>query len=118
MDDDEKSVKNKLIIEGIDSKTGKKFRPTDWAERMSGSLSTFRNRRIIYSPNLRPAINKSGNKCMIVDDELKETNPALYNNIIEFAKKNKLKTNRNINKSDINKSDINKSNKHKNKGED
>ena len=116
MDDDEKSVKNKLIIEGIDSQTGKKFRPADWAERMSGSLSTFRNRRIIYSPNLRPAINKSGNKCMIVEDELKETNPALYNNIIEFAKKNKLKTNRNINKPDI----INKSNKdkHKNKGED
>tara|TARA_A100001015_G_C14948204_1_gene695573 strand:- start:120 stop:449 length:330 start_codon:yes stop_codon:yes gene_type:complete len=97
MDDNEKSIKNKLIIEGVDSKTGKKFRPNDWAERMSGSLSTFRNRRIIYSPNLRPAINKSGNKCMIVDDDLKNTNPALYNNIIEFAKKNKLKTNRNIN---------------------
>ena len=99
MDDNkEKNNKNsdKLIIEGINSETGEKFRPGDWAERMSGALSTFRNRRIIYSPNLRPAVNKSGNKCMIVDDQLKKTNPILYNEIIEFAEKNNLKTNRNI----------------------
>ena len=99
MDDNkEKNNKNsdKLIIEGINSETGEKFRPGDWAERMSGVLSTFRNRRIIYSPNLRPAVNKSGNKCMIVDDQLKKTNPILYNEIIEFAEKNNLKTNRNI----------------------
>ena len=44
MDDDEKSVKNKLIIEGIDSQTGKKFRPADWAERMSGALSTSQDK--------------------------------------------------------------------------
>ena len=58
MDDNDKKNEDKLIIEGVDSKTGKKFRPGDWAERMSESLSTFRNRRIIYSPSLRPAINK------------------------------------------------------------
>ena len=86
---------SKLIIEGIDSDTGKKFRPGDWAERMSGSLSTFRNRRIIYSPLLKPAVNKSGNKCIIIDDELKKTNPALVKHV-RFCKKNHLKTNRDI----------------------
>lgn len=91
---------SKLIIEGVDSDTGQKFRPGDWAERMSGSLSTFRNRRIIYSPLLRPAVNKSGNKCIIIDDELKETNPDLYQSMIDFAKKNNLKTNRDIYKDD------------------
>ena len=53
--EEDKNSKSKLIIEGIDSDSGKKFRPGDWAERMSGSLSTFRNRRIIYSPLLKPA---------------------------------------------------------------
>ena len=91
---------SKLIIEGINANTGEKFRPGDWAERMSGSLSTFRNRRIIYSPLLRPAVNKSGNKCIIIDDELKETNPDLYQSMIDFAKKNNLKTNRDIYKDD------------------
>ena len=32
----------KIIIEGVTTE-GKKFRPSDWAERMSGSLSTFKN---------------------------------------------------------------------------
>ena len=77
------SKKSKLIIEGVNSSTGLKFRPQDWADRMSGSLATFRNRRIIYSPLLRPAVNKSGNKCVIVDDELKETNPSLYKNLLD-----------------------------------
>ena len=79
----------KIIIEGVNHE-GQQFRPADWAERMSGSLSTFRNRRIIYSPLLQPAM-KNGNKCMIVDDEMKETHPSLYKEIMEFAEKNRLK---------------------------
>ncbi|MDF2530318.1 MAG: acetyltransferase [Gammaproteobacteria bacterium] len=79
----------KTIIEGITDE-GKKFQPADWAERVSGSLSTFRNRRIIYSPLLQPAV-KNGNKCVIVDDELKEIHPELYKEILSFAESNHLK---------------------------
>lgn len=79
----------RIVIEGV-TETGQKFRPGDWAERMSGSLSTFRGRRIIYSPLLQPAV-KNGQKCVIVDDELKDTHPSLYQEILSFAEKNKLK---------------------------
>lgn len=82
-------VKNKIIIEGI-TENGKEFRPSDWAERMSGSLSTFKNRRINYSPLLQP-VYKSGNKCVALDPALKETNPELYQSIMDFAKSNHLK---------------------------
>lgn len=81
--------KNKIIIEGV-TQEGEKFRPSDWAERMSGSLSTFRNHRILYSPLLQPTY-KDGNKCVLLDPALKESNPELYNSILNFAKKNKLK---------------------------
>ena len=81
--------KSNIIIEGI-TEEGEVFRPSDWAERMSGSLSTFRNRRIIYSPQLQP-IMKEGYKCVLLDEELKKTNPGLYNSIMEFARTNKLK---------------------------
>ena len=81
--------KTKIVIEGVTDE-GKRFRPGDWAERMSGSLSTFRNRRIIYSPLLQPAA-RNGNKCVIVDQELKDTHPALYKQILEFAENNHLK---------------------------
>lgn len=79
----------KIVIEGV-TEEGETFRPADWAERMSGSLSTFRNRRIIYSPLLQPAL-KNGNKCIIIDDEMKETHPALYEELLTFAEKNRLK---------------------------
>ena len=79
----------KIIIEGV-TEEGKRFRPSDWAERMSGNLSTFRNHRIYYSPLLQPAV-KDGYKCVALDPALKESNPALYNSILEFAKTNKLK---------------------------
>lgn len=79
----------KIIIEGV-TDTGETFRPSDWAERMSGQLSTFKKRRIHYSPLLQPSI-KDGNRCVLLDPQLKESNPTLYASILEFAKKNKLK---------------------------
>ena len=81
--------KEKIIIEGV-TEEGEEFRPSDWAERMSGRLSTFRNRRIHYSPLLQP-MYKEGYKCVMLDPALKESNPELYNSILEFAKANNLK---------------------------
>lgn len=80
----------KIIIEGV-TEGGKKFRPSDWAERMSGKLATFKNSRIKYSPMLQPSTNKQGNKCVLLDASLKEANPELYNSIMEFAQNNQLK---------------------------
>lgn len=79
----------KIIIEGI-TEEGEHFRPSDWAERISGSLSTFRNHRIFYSPLLKPTVQNEV-KCMVLDKSLKQSNPALYDHILEFAKQNKLK---------------------------
>ena len=79
----------KIIIEGV-TDTGETFRPSDWAERMSGQLSTFHKRRIHYSPLLQPSV-KDGRKCVLLDEKLKETNPDLYESILNFAKENHLK---------------------------
>lgn len=81
--------RSKIIIEGV-TEAGETFRPSDWAERMSGQLSTFRKRRIHYSPLLQPSV-KDGHKCVVLDPNLKESNPELYHSILEFAKNNKLK---------------------------
>ncbi len=84
-----KEKESKIIIEGV-TESGEKFRPSDWAERMSGKLSTFRKHRIKYSPLLQPSV-KDGHKCVVLDPHLKESNPDLYNSILAFAKNNKLK---------------------------
>jgi len=80
----------KIVIEGV-TEEGQQFRPSDWAERMSGSLCTFgSSHRIVYSPLLQPVV-KGGNKCVILDPALKESNPSLFASIMEFARENKLK---------------------------
>ena len=79
----------KIVIEGV-TENGETFRPSDWAERMSGQLSTFHKRRIHYSPMLQPSV-KDGKKCVLLDRQLKETNPELYQSILDFAHENHLK---------------------------
>ncbi len=78
----------RIIIQGI-TENGEIFKPSDWAERMSGRLSTFHNQRIIYSPLLQPMI-KGGQKCISLDPQLKNFYPDLYRSILNFARTNRL----------------------------
>lgn len=84
------SENKKIVIEGITSQ-GKTFRPSDWAERMSGTMASFKNSRIHYSPLLQPSVNTDGYKCVLLDPKLKESSPQVYQAILEFAKANHLK---------------------------
>ena len=78
-----------IVIEGV-TPQGKAFRPSDWAERMSGSMASFKNSRIYYSPMLQPSVTKEGYKCVVLDPKLKESSPQVYQSILEFARINKL----------------------------
>jgi hypothetical protein len=78
-----------IIIEG-QTKEGRKFRPSDWAERMSGALSTFgKDHRIHYSSMLKP-LSVNGVKCVAVNASLKDKHPELFNHLMDFAEINKL----------------------------
>lgn len=81
--------KSKIVIHGV-TESGEAFRPSDWAERMSGNLSTFKNHRIYYSPMLKPSY-QAGTRCVVLDPALKVSNPELFQHILDFAKNNKLK---------------------------
>ena len=79
-----------IVIEGVTTQ-GNTFRPSDWAERMSGSMASFKNSRIHYSPLLQPSVNHEGFKCVLLDPKLKESCPQVYQSILDFAKTNHLK---------------------------
>ncbi|MCI0504978.1 MAG: DUF3579 domain-containing protein [Gammaproteobacteria bacterium] len=80
----------RIIIEGI-TENGRQFRPSDWAERMSGALSTFgRDHRIQYSPLLQP-LTVNGIKCVSVDPHLKDTYPEMFAYIMRWVDMNRLK---------------------------
>lgn len=69
---------------------GKHFQPADWAERLGGSLSSLRNRRVVYSPLLLPVVYE-GIRCLRVASELEDQYPAIYKEVVEFAQCNHLK---------------------------
>ncbi len=79
----------KIIIEGV-TESGERFRPSDWAERLSGRAAHTQHRRLVYSPMLQPSY-KDGSKCVILDMALEKSNPKLYHSILAFAKLNRLK---------------------------
>lgn len=85
-----KSESKTIVIEGV-TEQGKPFRPSDWAERMSGTMASFKNSRIHYSPLLQPSVNHEGYKCVLLDPKLKESSPQVYQTILEFARANNLK---------------------------
>ena len=84
------SKSKKIVIEGV-TEQGQVFRPSDWAERMSGTMASFNHQRILYSPMLQPSVNHEGYKCVILDPKLKESSPQVYQSILDFAKANNLK---------------------------
>lgn len=78
-----------LVIKGV-TLAGKPFRPGDWAERLSGVLSSFgADNRMSYSPYVRP-ITLNGVKCVAVDRSLKEIEPQGFRFLMGFAQDNEL----------------------------
>ena len=78
-----------LVIKGV-TLAGKPFRPGDWAERLSGVLSSFgADNRMSYSPYVRP-ITLDGVKCVAVDRTLKEIEPQGFRFLMGFAQDNEL----------------------------
>lgn len=80
----------KLVIEGI-REDGSRFRPSDWIERISATLATFGpDHRLRYARGVQPKVI-NGQKCLVVDDLLREEDPAAYEYVLAFAKANQLR---------------------------
>lgn len=81
---------NKLIIESV-VEDGRKFRPSDWIERISTVLATFgEDHRLHYSAQVRPRV-VNGEKCLVVDPDLQREDPVAYQYILDFARMNRLR---------------------------
>jgi len=85
------NINKSFLIEGI-RENGSVFRPSAWAEMVSGAMAGFgRDHRLRYSEYLQPCV-REGIKCLLLHTSLQKQNPAMYQHILNFAKQNKLKT--------------------------
>lgn len=81
------------------TRDGRAFRPSDWAERLAGAMSSFRPggtgpaaaRPIGYSPLCVPRLVE-GVRAVVVSEELREVEPMAWDFVMNFARDNDLKT--------------------------
>ncbi len=86
-----------LLIQGV-TRSGRPFRPSDWAERLCGVMSQFRpkgaarqNAHLGYSPYVRPTL-VDDIKTVMLDARLHVLEPRAYEFVLAFAKDNDLVT--------------------------
>jgi hypothetical protein len=86
---------SEVFILGI-TRDGRTFRPSDWAERLAGVMSSFRpggaqpGSHLNYSPWCIPTVIDEV-KCVIVNRELRDYEPMAWDFVMNFAKDNQLK---------------------------
>lgn len=85
-----------FFIQG-QTRDGKTFRPSDWAERLAGAMSCFRPEGSVggpgafigYSPYCVPRI-VGGVKGVVVNPKLREIEPMAWDFVMNFARDNDL----------------------------
>ena len=85
-----------IFIQGV-TVDGKTFRPSDWAERLAGAMSSFRPEGsaggraayIGYSPYCVPR-TVDGVRGVIVSEALRDIEPMAWDFVMNFARDNKL----------------------------
>ena len=84
-----------FVIEGV-TRAGKPFRPSDWAERLAGALSSFRPKglyigaHLTYSPYCIPRV-VGDVKCVVVNEALRGVEPMAWDFAMNFARDNELR---------------------------
>jgi hypothetical protein len=90
------SAPRQLLIRGT-TRDGRAFRPSDWAERLAGAMSSFRPdggsagiaAYIGYSPYCVPRVI-DGVRSVIVDEALRSLEPMAWDFVMNFARDNDL----------------------------
>ena len=79
----------KILIMG-QTKEGKKFRPSDWAERLYYTVASYgKNGRIVFNPLVN--LNQEDNsKCFVINATLQDKDPMIYDFLLDFAVSNEL----------------------------
>ena len=85
---------NQVVIHGV-TRQGKPFRPSDWAERLAGVMSSFRpggprpGSHLGYSPWCVP-VTVNGVRCVVVHHDLRDHDVMAWDFCMNFARDNEL----------------------------
>ncbi len=80
----------KIYIRGT-TMDGRKFRPSNWAERLYYAVATYGpHRTVTFNPLVTLKVGTDRINCVVVDIKLQDEEPMLFDFLIGFARDNKL----------------------------
>lgn len=84
-------MSNDYLVISSTMENGKKFRPSDWIERLSSTLASFQvDHRLRYSQGVQPCVINDEH-CLVVARWLETTDRQAYEFVMNFAHTNHLK---------------------------
>jgi len=78
-----------MVIHSI-GPDGRRFRPSDWIERISSSVAGYGNDRRLHYDKLVHPVMLDDEKCLFVSAQLEQQAPQLYAYIMDFVAANQL----------------------------
>jgi hypothetical protein len=82
-------VSGEIVIRGMTT-DGRTFRPSDWAERLSGAFTIMdEENRTNYSTHVHHVF-RAGLRCMAIEKVLERKSPPVYKFLMDFARENHL----------------------------
>lgn len=79
----------KILIKGV-TRDGRKFRPSDWAQRLTTAVARpAPGRRVRFHPKVTMT-TLDGIHCVVVDKSLEDEDPMLFEFLTNFARFNNL----------------------------
>ena len=78
-----------VVIRGVTTQ-GRKFRPSDWADRLAGLVSQVGDdHRLNYCPCVQP-ITREGVRCVVISRSLEQQDARMFRFLMDFARDNDL----------------------------
>jgi Protein of unknown function (DUF3579) len=83
------SMSNDIIIRGTTT-DGRKFRPSDWAQRLYYAVASYGPyRQVTFNPMVKLKVS-DGVSCVVVSKRLEREDPMMFEFLIDFARDNDL----------------------------
>lgn len=81
-----------IILKGLTT-DGRKFRPSDWAQRLTTAVASYSPGRRTRRAGFHPGVNMvtiDGINCVTVDRNLEQQDPMLFKFLMNFGRGNNL----------------------------
>jgi hypothetical protein len=83
------SMSNDIIIRGTTA-DGRRFRPSDWAQRLYYAVASYGPyRQVTFNPMVKLKVS-DGVSCVVVSKRLEQEDPMMFEFLLDFARDNEL----------------------------